>query len=762
MRERPQVFATGSCGKKMNGALCRKATPTAPRVTAPTASAATPPAGAPAGRATCRAASGTCSPVDRARPDPRGVCKDRAATCGTTRRLRRIRGCANYAATTLCRADLHGHRRRTRRAPATAWAPASPPACRTAAPTAAPNGACTKLAQSNSDCDSGAACVRRQVRPQAGSASTCGNATECPSEPLRRRRLLRRAPARAPAGAARCPARLGNAPLIAAGAADPRGVCTGQRRRRPAAPTASATAPAAARSTQPGTTCARPRRCASERLHAAVDLQRHRPVRRARLAALRPLRLQRHAVLQRLHGDQRHCIAPNVCNGNSCGLKTARRASCSAAASAQSAFCAQGVCCDKACDGACQSCALTGTLGTCTNVPAGARIRRASALDQGGTSCGTNGKCHGRALPEVRARARRARTRPARRRPRPSRRARRCDGAGRCVTPAPSSCFPYQCGAAVCKNTCTADADCAPPAVCIKRLVRPQGERQDLRRRQPSACRASARRASAATPPATAPASPARCPAPLGTCSNVADGAADPQGTCHDAGRSAAAAPTGSATASGACRLYAGGTPCAPPSCPAGSATLTLRPHLRRHGELPAGHDHRLRALRLQRNDRLQRGLRLGRATACRPTSATRRRTCAATRSGWARPARRTPTASTGNSCVDGVCCSASACPACQACNVIGSPGNCANVAGQPRPSRTAAARPTRPAATRAAATAPASARWAGPRVSCGTASCVGVDVHAGLALQRRRARAPHRPPRPARATSPAEPPARA
>ena len=41
-----------------------------------------------------------------------------------------------------------------------------------------------------------------------------------------------------------------------------------------------------------------------------------------------------------------------------------------------------------------------------------------------------------------------------------------CDGQGACVTPAASSCFPFQCGVNVCNASCTTDAECAAPAVC--------------------------------------------------------------------------------------------------------------------------------------------------------------------------------------------------------------------------------------------------------------------------------------------------------
>ena len=41
---------------------------------------------------------------------------------------------------------------------------------------------------------------------------------------------------------------------------------------------------------------------------------------------------------------------------------------CTVGAQCASGFCVDGVCCDKACDGSCESCALTGKVGTCSPI----------------------------------------------------------------------------------------------------------------------------------------------------------------------------------------------------------------------------------------------------------------------------------------------------------------------------------------------------------------------------------------------------------
>ena len=64
---------------------------------------------------------------------------------------------------------------------------------------------------------------------------------------------------------------------------------------------------------------------------------------------------------------------------------------CTAGAQCASGFCVDGVCCDRACDGSCESCALTGKVGTCSPIK--------NAADD---SCGGDSICdaHGR-LPQA-------------------------------------------------------------------------------------------------------------------------------------------------------------------------------------------------------------------------------------------------------------------------------------------------------------------------------------------------------------------------
>src|SRR4029079_19588805 len=88
------------------------------------------------------------------------------------------------------------------------------------------------------------------------------------------------------------------------------------------------------------------------------------------------------------------CAAPSVCNGVSCGLKHPG-SSCGGNDECDSQICTEGVCCATACTGTCMSCAVVGSLGTCTAVPGGKGDPGGRCPDQGAASCGSNGLCDG-------------------------------------------------------------------------------------------------------------------------------------------------------------------------------------------------------------------------------------------------------------------------------------------------------------------------------------------------------------------------------
>ena len=265
-----------------------------------------------------------------------------------------------------------------------------------------------------------------------------------------------------------------------------------------------------------------------------------------------------------------------------------------------SGFCAQGRCCDSACNGTCKTCALATALGTCSNVPNGTapvaasqcvahrgdvvwprrRVQRLGRLPLlgGGARSVLPGSCTGSTLIPART----------------------CDGAGACRTVTSSLCDPYQCASATaCKTSCTTGRRPTAwrPNSCISMSCGklPIGAACTM---AASATRTSARRACAARPPARGTARRARCRPRSGTCTSVPAGQ-DPLNQCTDQGV-AMCGNDGTCNGSGVCRRYASGVTCVAASCP-NTATVQPRVDLQRERHLRDAGDHAVRAVRLQR-----------------------------------------------------------------------------------------------------------------------------------------------------------------
>ncbi|HVV52444.1 MAG TPA: hypothetical protein VHO06_22445 [Polyangia bacterium] len=139
---------------------------------------------------------------------------------------------------------------------------------------------------------------------------------------------------------------------------------------------------------------------------------------------------------------------------------------CTRGADCLTGFCSGGVCCNTACTGPCVSCAISGRLGTCWPVPAGAVDPRGLCVDEGAASCGTNGTCDGTGacagypagtLCAPGACSGTLWTSP-----------RTCDGAGTCVAALTVPCSPFRCavGGDTCTTYCATSDDCAPGVAC--------------------------------------------------------------------------------------------------------------------------------------------------------------------------------------------------------------------------------------------------------------------------------------------------------
>ena len=307
----------GSCGPKPPGAVCAK-NATARPGSAPTASAATSPAAALRQLQPGRA-GGTCWPVDAGTSDPHAICKDKGpASCGQTGACDGVGGCALYAAETICVApSCSGGDRLNTAGTCNGLGACRAPGVQVCAPLPLPRRRLHLPLHQRRRLPA-ATCLRRerQLRPQAERPAV-RRRERLQQQLLRRWGLLRRRVRR------RLP-QLRAAVLDGALHARARGRRrSAQRVRRPGRAELRARRQMRRRRrlplVRPGDDLRR-RALRQQRLHAALDLQHDRPVRRARRPRLRPVRVQRRPLLHGVH-DRRAVPAGQGCTDNSCGLK---------------------------------------------------------------------------------------------------------------------------------------------------------------------------------------------------------------------------------------------------------------------------------------------------------------------------------------------------------------------------------------------------------------------------------------------------------
>ena len=138
---------------------------------------------------------------------------------------------------------------------------------------------------------------------------------------------------------------------------------------------------------------------------------------------------------------------------------------CKDSSSCASGQCVDGVCCENACAGACQSCNLPSSPGRCLNVAANAPDPHKNCKDQGAASCSTNGKCDGTGTCQTYPVGQVCGTETCTAgsySPPPT-----CNASSQC-TPSPSRpCNPYVCNGTACYTSpCTNNTQCVNGNVC--------------------------------------------------------------------------------------------------------------------------------------------------------------------------------------------------------------------------------------------------------------------------------------------------------
>jgi hypothetical protein len=711
-----QQCTSASCGKKMKGANCKVNGDCASGFCADQICCNVACAG---GCVSCGLPGrlGTCWPIDAGLPDPRAVCKDQGApSCGTTGACDGFGVCAKYAAETQCLPPSCTGSRRNTPGTCDGNGTCQPQGVQNCSPFRCVTDACNKTCVTDNDCDTGHVCVKGLCGPKSNGQS-CSTATECQSAHC----VDGVCCDTACTGACRSCA-LASAPgkctSIPVGNTDPRGLCTDMTAAS-CATNGRCDGSGACQKYKVGTLCLAesctsnvykpPSTCNATGQCVAPDS-----------LPCSPYVCNGTACFGACTADA-NCLTPNSCSPtNSCGPKN-NGASCSAADECGSGFCAQGVCCDKACAGACQSCALPGTLGACTNVATGATDPAGLCQDMGSTSCGTNAKCQAGACQKyAKGTSCAASTCPAATTTFTA--ASSCDGNGACVTPPPGSCFPYKCGTAVCKGACAADADCASPAVCISGSCGLKGMGQSCAGNGECLSKFCAQGVCCN---AACNGSCQSCglPGTMGTCTNVGNGAADPQGTCQNQG-AASCGNDGLCDGKGSCRFFAAGTECVAPSCPANGSTLTQARSCDGVGNCQAPATIACAPFKCNGASACNAAC-TSDADCLAPNICDPQTNLCGNKKRLGQVCAMTSDCLTGDFCVDGVCCGSSMCGLCQACNLPGKAGSCANV-GSGDAELHARCPASAPCGNTGNCNGAGACEQGGTGVSCGLPSCSG------------------------------------
>ncbi len=351
---------------------------------------------------------------------------------------------------------------------------------------------------------------------------------------------------------------------------------------------------------------------------------------------------------------------------------------CESAVDCQTGFCADGVCCDVACTGACVACDQPEHPGQCAPLPSGSEDLHGVCRKEAADSCGQSGFCNGQGGCALYAAGTvcRAASCVDRERFLP---AGLCDGDGSCMTGTPVTCSPSTCDKGVCLSACTSDATCVPPQTCVDGSCGPKGLGQDCARGEQcgsgfcvdGVCcdKACAGRCSFCASPET-----------RGKCTAVKAGVLDPRAArgekdpakiCADEG-APSCGQNGRCDGAGGCQDYRDGTVCRDARCDGTSATAA--------GMCQGG------------------GCAVPAATGCSPYQGCSGNVC---RSGCTSDGQcasgfvcrngkcgkrltgevctRAPECASGF-CAQGRCCGSACTASCKSCAVAGQEGTCANV----------------------------------------------------------------------------------
>jgi hypothetical protein len=157
------------------------------------------------------------------------------------------------------------------------------------------------------------------------------------------------------------------------------------------------------------------------------------------------------------------CATNYYCDAGICKPQKAQAEACSVVGECASGLvCAQGVCCDSACPGDCESCALPGSMGACTTVPAGQPSTKCQDITA--KECGKTGLCSANQTCELQGTGTACGPKTCLTKTSASS---ECDGIGNCVaSPMGIPCSGFICKDGACLTSCLTSAECSPETYC--------------------------------------------------------------------------------------------------------------------------------------------------------------------------------------------------------------------------------------------------------------------------------------------------------
>lgn len=264
------------------------------------------------------------------------------------------------------------------------------------------------------------------------------------------------------------------------------------------------------------------------------------------------------------------CVSGNFCEAGTCKPKQANGATCAGPNGCTSGYCVDGVCCATACTGLCQACSVAkkggGIGGECGPVNNGLDPDAECALTAQ-SGCGTDGWCNGSGSCRLWAKGTGCGADVC---VGNSKTGKSCDGLGSCANNATGTdCTPYVCGAGVCQQPCTTDANCTSGNFCKSGVCTPKQATGAVcagtNQCQSGFCVDGVCCATACTGGCQACSAAKKGNGVDGECAPVSNGL-DPDNDCPNDGAQTCNR-DGACNGFGACRLFAKNTACGSSAC---------------------------------------------------------------------------------------------------------------------------------------------------------------------------------------------------